>query len=158
MSSIFIFFSGIPESYDKFHRHKSIFSYEKVNQPKILFFIYFSFLSRHFPFINSLGIDRRQRNMVGFFYILLPKKYFMDIDRFLSLIDDIIKNHISDLHFTTGEFPYIRNSVGDMTPVQAFGKLTEADIETITTHLVGRTLSLIELSIYLLSDFRHVFV
>lgn len=62
----------------------------------------------------------------------------MEIDRFLSLIDDIIKNKISDLHFTTDEFPYIRNSVGDMTPVQAFWKLSEADIEVITTHLVGK--------------------
>ena len=62
----------------------------------------------------------------------------MEIDRFLSLIDDIIKNNISDLHFTTGEFPYIRNSVGDMTPIQAFWKLTEADIDLVTTHLVWR--------------------
>ncbi len=62
----------------------------------------------------------------------------MEIERFLTLIDDIIKNHISDLHFTTDEFPYIRNGVGDMTPIAAFGKLTETDIATMIMHLVGR--------------------
>ena len=62
----------------------------------------------------------------------------MDIPRFLSLVEDIIKNNISDLHFGTNEYPYIRNGVGDMSPVQAFGILTEADISMICAHLLGR--------------------
>ena len=62
----------------------------------------------------------------------------MDIPRFLALIDDIIKNRISDLHFGTDEFPYIRNGIGDMSPVQAFGQLTQTDIDMISTHMLGR--------------------
>jgi twitching motility protein PilT len=60
----------------------------------------------------------------------------MQIERFLSLIDDIIKNKISDLHFSTGEYPYIRNHVWDMSPVMAFGKLKESDINFIVEHFL----------------------
>lgn len=35
----------------------------------------------------------------------------MEIQRFTALIDDIIKNRISDLHFSTDEMAYIRNGV-----------------------------------------------
>ncbi len=44
----------------------------------------------------------------------------MELTRLLALIDDIIANKVSDLHFTTGDFPYIRNSIGEITPVEAF--------------------------------------
>ena len=37
---------------------------------------------------------------------------------------------ITHLHF--------RNGVGDMSPVQAFGQLTQTDIDTISTHMLGR--------------------
>jgi twitching motility protein PilT len=62
----------------------------------------------------------------------------MEIQRFQSLIEDIIKNRISDLHFSSGEPPYIRNHVGDMSPVQAFGKVNEQDLDQIIQHLLGR--------------------
>ena len=62
----------------------------------------------------------------------------MEIQRFEALIDDIIKNRISDLHFGTDEFAYIRNGVGDMSPVPAFGKLTEADIAAIVIYIIAR--------------------
>jgi twitching motility protein PilT len=62
----------------------------------------------------------------------------MEIQRFQSLIEDIIKNKISDLHFSSGEYPYIRNHVGDMSPVQAFGKVSEEDITQVIEYLLGR--------------------
>lgn len=62
----------------------------------------------------------------------------MQIERFNSLIDDIIKNRISDLHFWTGEYPYIRNHVGDMSPVVAFGKVTETDMITIISYCIPK--------------------
>ncbi len=62
----------------------------------------------------------------------------MEIPRFVALIDDIIKNRISDLHFSTDEMAYIRNGVGDMSPIPAFGKLSEGDLATICEYLLGR--------------------
>ena len=62
----------------------------------------------------------------------------MQLDRFNSLIDDIIKNKISDLHFGTGEPPYIRNHLGDMSPVVAFGKTTEEDMKDIIAYCIPR--------------------
>lgn len=62
----------------------------------------------------------------------------MELERFLVLIDDIIKNKISDLHFTTNEFPHIRNHVGDIVPVEPYGKLSEADIDRICEHLLEK--------------------
>lgn len=48
----------------------------------------------------------------------------MELQKFLSLIDDIIKNTISDLHFTPNDYPYIRDKVGSIVAVEAFGKVS----------------------------------
>lgn len=52
----------------------------------------------------------------------------MELQKFLTLIDDIIKNKISDLHITPNDYPYIRNNVGSIVPVEAFGKISSTDI------------------------------
>ena len=44
----------------------------------------------------------------------------MELQKFLNLIDDIIKNNISDLHLTPNDYPYIRNMIGSIMPVEAF--------------------------------------
>ncbi len=46
--------------------------------------------------------------------------YAMEIQKFLNLIDDVIKNNISDLHLTPNDYPYIRNTIGSIVPVEAF--------------------------------------
>jgi twitching motility protein PilT len=65
----------------------------------------------------------------------------MQIERFKSLIEDIIKNRISDLHFSSNEYPYIRNHVWDISPVQMFGKVNEEDLIQIIEFLLTRPLS-----------------
>ncbi len=44
----------------------------------------------------------------------------MEISKFLSLIDDIITNNISDLHITPENYPYVRNTIGNIIPVEPF--------------------------------------
>ncbi len=41
----------------------------------------------------------------------------MELKKFLSLIDEIIKNKVSDLHITPDDYPYIRNSVGEIEAI-----------------------------------------
>ncbi|GAB0175132.1 MAG: type IV pilus twitching motility protein PilT [Candidatus Altimarinota bacterium] len=65
----------------------------------------------------------------------------MQIERFRSLIEDIIKNRISDLHFSSNEYPYIRNHIGDISPVQMFGKVSEEDLTQIIEFLLSRPLT-----------------
>jgi len=62
----------------------------------------------------------------------------MELQKFLSLIDDIIKNNISDLHLTPNDFPYIRNNVWGIVPVEAFGKITSMDIAAVCEILLSR--------------------
>lgn len=47
----------------------------------------------------------------------------MQLQKFLMLIDEIIVQKISDLHITPNDYPYIRDKVGDIVPVESFGKL-----------------------------------
>lgn len=44
----------------------------------------------------------------------------MQVQKFLMLIDEIIQQKISDLHITPNDYPYIRNKVGDVVPVESF--------------------------------------
>lgn len=44
----------------------------------------------------------------------------MEASKFLLLVDDVIKNDISDLHITPQDYPYIRNAIGEIVPVEAF--------------------------------------
>jgi Tfp pilus assembly pilus retraction ATPase PilT len=62
----------------------------------------------------------------------------MDAPKFLSLMDEIIKNKVSDLHITPDDYAYIRNAVGEMEPVQSYGKLTNTDILDICQILLSR--------------------
>ena len=62
----------------------------------------------------------------------------MQVQKFLMLIDEIIKEKISDLHITPNDYPYIRDKVGDIVPVESFGKLSDDDIKDICTLLISR--------------------
>lgn len=62
----------------------------------------------------------------------------MEIQKFLTLIDDVIKNNISDLHLTPYDYPYIRNAIGEVIPVEAFGKISSTDIATICEMFLSR--------------------
>lgn len=55
----------------------------------------------------------------------------MEIATFYSLIDDVINNKLSDLHITTGDYPYIRIRDGSLQPVIAFGKVALKEVEDI---------------------------
>lgn len=63
----------------------------------------------------------------------------MDNSKFISLIDEIIKMKISDLHLTSDAYPYIRNKVWDIVPVESYGVITAADLDQITQFLLGRS-------------------
>lgn len=62
----------------------------------------------------------------------------MQLQKFLTLIDEIIVQKISDLHITPNDYPYIRDKVGDIIPVESFGKLADDDIKDICTLLLSR--------------------
>ena len=50
------------------------------------------------------------------------------IEKYLQIIDEVIKNRITDLHIGSGDFPYIRMTNRNVEPVASFGKLTIDDI------------------------------
>jgi twitching motility protein PilT len=62
----------------------------------------------------------------------------MENTRFTSLIDEIIKSSISDLHLTGGLCPSVRNKIGDVVPVEKYGIVTDADIDSIVMLILGR--------------------
>jgi Tfp pilus assembly pilus retraction ATPase PilT len=81
----------------------------------------------------------------------------MEVQKFLNLVDDVIRESISDLHITPNDFPYIRDRLGDIVPVESFGKITNDDIKSICTLLLSRdfTESTLDLSFeYRNSRFR----
>lgn len=65
----------------------------------------------------------------------------MEIQKFLTLIEDIIREKVSDLHLTSNDFPYIRNHVGEIVAVESFGKLFDEDIKDICDLLLSRDFS-----------------
>ena len=62
----------------------------------------------------------------------------METTKLTSLIDEVIKMSISDLHLTNDSFPYIRNKIGNIVPVDKYGIVTGFDIEEICVFLLGR--------------------
>lgn len=52
----------------------------------------------------------------------------MQKEKFFSLIDQIIKNRVSDLHLGSNELPYIRNKTGDIAPVEQYGEISHEEI------------------------------
>ncbi|MBP9780177.1 Flp pilus assembly complex ATPase component TadA, partial [Candidatus Gracilibacteria bacterium] len=63
----------------------------------------------------------------------------MENTKLISLIDEVIKMNISDLHLTSETYPYIRNKIGDIVPVEKYGIITGFDIENICKFLLGRS-------------------
>lgn len=53
------------------------------------------------------------------------------IEKYLQLIDEVVKNHITDLHIGSGDFPYIRMTNRNVEPVTSFWKLNIDDIMEI---------------------------
>lgn len=62
----------------------------------------------------------------------------MNPQKFLSLIEEIIKNNVSDLHLGSDKYPYIRNKTGDIVPVESFGIMSHAEVEEIAERLLKR--------------------
>lgn len=62
----------------------------------------------------------------------------MSQKKFLSLIEEVIQNKISDLHISTNNPPYIRNKTGDIVPVESFGVLSEKEAEELAKFLLGK--------------------
>ena len=60
----------------------------------------------------------------------------MENTKFISLIDEVIRMNISDLHITSDSHPYIRNKIGNIVPVDKYGVVTGADIENICVFLL----------------------
>lgn len=61
--------------------------------------------------------------------ILMPNSPL--IEKYLQLIDEVVKNRITDLHIGSGDFPYIRMTNRNVEPVTSFGKLNMDDIVEI---------------------------
>lgn len=61
----------------------------------------------------------------------------MQKEKFLSLIDEVIKNRISDLHLGSNEPPYIRNKTGDMAAVESYGVISDEEMYEIAEMLLG---------------------
>lgn len=53
------------------------------------------------------------------------------IDKYIQLINEVIKNHITDLHIGSEHFPYIRTTSGGVEPIESFGKLNIDEIVEI---------------------------
>lgn len=48
----------------------------------------------------------------------------MSLDQFKSLLSEVAKNELSDIHITTDMVPYIRTGEGDIIPIQNFEKVS----------------------------------
>ncbi len=57
------------------------------------------------------------------------------IEKYLQLIDEVVKNRITDLHIGSGDFPYIRMTNRNVEPVSSFGKLNIDDIIEIICYM-----------------------
>ncbi len=44
--------------------------------------------------------------------------------KFLQFIDEVISNGLSDVHITSGDFPFIRTPDREVTPVSSFGRIS----------------------------------
>ncbi len=53
------------------------------------------------------------------------------IDKYIQLVNEVIKNHITDLHIGSEHFPYIRTTSGGVEPIESFGKLSIDDINDL---------------------------
>lgn len=62
----------------------------------------------------------------------------MEKSKFLSLIEEIIKKNISDLHLSTGRSPYIRNQTGEIVEIESFGITSAEDMEGIIALIYGK--------------------
>lgn len=62
----------------------------------------------------------------------------MSHKKFLSLIEEVIKSRISDLHLESDNYPYVRNKTGDMAPVESYGIMTEEEIFSIAEKILGK--------------------
>ena len=60
----------------------------------------------------------------------------MQIERFHTLLDDVLLTKIPDLHLTTGMCPYVRGHDGAMRAVQAFGTLSLEDMRAIASFVL----------------------
>ncbi|MBB1554445.1 PilT/PilU family type 4a pilus ATPase [Candidatus Gracilibacteria bacterium] len=58
--------------------------------------------------------------------------------KFILLIEEVIKNNISDLHLGSNEPPYIRNKTGGIVPVAQYGVINDEEIHEIAESLIGR--------------------
>jgi twitching motility protein PilT len=57
------------------------------------------------------------------------------IEKYLQLIDEVIKNRITDLHIGSGNFPYIRMTNRNVEPVTSFGVLSINDIYELIMYM-----------------------
>lgn len=62
----------------------------------------------------------------------------MQKEKFLSLVDEVIKNRISDLHLGSDEPPYIRNKTGDMAAVESYGVMDNDEMMEIAEMLLEK--------------------
>ncbi len=62
----------------------------------------------------------------------------MENTKFVSLIAEVIKMNISDLHITSETYPYVRNKIWNIVPVEKYGIISGFDVESICEFLLGR--------------------
>lgn len=62
----------------------------------------------------------------------------MENTKFISLIDEVIRMNVSDLHLTSETCPYIRNKIGNVVPVESYGIVSGFELEGICEFFLGR--------------------
>ena len=62
----------------------------------------------------------------------------MENQKFISLVDEVIRMNVSDLHFTSETYPYIRNKIGNIVPVESYGTVSGFELENICEFFLGR--------------------
>ena len=62
----------------------------------------------------------------------------MENTKFISLVDEVIRMNVSDLHLTSETCPYIRNKIGNVVPVESYGIVSGFELEGICEFFLGR--------------------
>lgn len=59
------------------------------------------------------------------------------VEKFQTLLGDIIDNQLPDLHVTSNACPTVRKHTGELEIVDAFGEISQHDIYVLVEHMLG---------------------
>lgn len=62
----------------------------------------------------------------------------MIVEKFKSLLDEMVQTKIPDIHITSGNAPHIRKTNGDIERIDAFGVLSREEVEELIREITHR--------------------